>query len=189
MVSEEAKVRVRLDTRQAKGDLRGLNKEASKSAGKLGASARGALGRGLGVIGFGGLGVAAGLSAIGGPTMGGLGDVMGLGMRSMGESMSARVWGDLDEKGRADRRAAELVTQLYKTSAVETGKFPPQAMDAFKFHRAMFLKEELGATRIRSTLTSESVQEVSSIAVKAAATATASLVNLLKAAFPSFFKK
>jgi hypothetical protein len=80
MVRDEAKVKVRLDTKQAKGELRGLTKEGSKTAGRVGAGIRSALSRGIGVVGLGalaGVGFSAARGALRGPTESGIGAIAG----------------------------------------------------------------------------------------------------------------
>ena len=71
MASDEAKVKVRLDTRQAKGELRGLTREGGKTAGRVGAGIRSAMGRGLGAMGLG-VGIGAAMATLKGPTQSGI---------------------------------------------------------------------------------------------------------------------
>lgn len=86
MARDEAKVKVRLDTRQAKGELRGLTQEGAKTAGRVGAGIRSTLSRGIGAVGLG-VGIGAGMAALRGATQSGLTSIItqtlgGLGQRS-----------------------------------------------------------------------------------------------------------
>ena len=63
MARDEAKVRVRLDTRRAQSELRGLLTESRRTAGRIGSKLRGTVGRGLGVVGLG-AGIGTGRNAV-----------------------------------------------------------------------------------------------------------------------------
>jgi hypothetical protein len=85
MARDEAKVKVRLDTKQAKGELRGLTQEGAKAAGRVGAGIRSTLSRGIGAVGLG-VGIGAGMAALRGATQSGLTSIItqtlgGLGQR------------------------------------------------------------------------------------------------------------
>lgn len=159
MASNEAKVRVKLDTKGAKTDLKGLAAEAAKGAGRIGAGIRSRVGRGMSMIGIGGLTVAGVAAGVGAAATSGVGDLASAVLRA-GQAQGSRVTGDLDEFARASQRAADLVRQQYRITAGETQKFPPAAMSAFRHHQARFMKEELGASKIELNLTEETAKNL-----------------------------
>ena len=69
-MATEAKVRVRIDTKQAKKGLRDLGKEGTAAAGRIGRDVRGGLGRGFAL----GAGMALGVRAARSISAGGIGD-------------------------------------------------------------------------------------------------------------------
>lgn len=112
MASDEAKVRVRLDTRQAKGELRGLTKEGAKAGGRVGGGIRSALGRGMGMIGLG-VGVGAGMAALRGPTQGGISAIVGQTLGPLGQQMYGGITGVTGITARARARALPQVIAAY----------------------------------------------------------------------------
>ncbi len=143
MARDEAKVRVRLDTRQAKGDLRGLTRAAAGVAGRVGGGIRRAVGRGLGAVGLG-AGIGTGLAAVRGATQSGLGDVIGEAFGGIGAELAQTLLGDLDEKAKASRTAREETIQAFGAIAGQTGKVPPGAQNYFNQIRSLRLQEEKG---------------------------------------------
>lgn len=142
-MGKEARIKVRLDTSQAKGDLRSLTKDAAAAAGRVGGGLRRAAGRGLGAVGLGGaLGV--GLGAVRGATQSGIGDVVGEAFGGTGARLAETIFGDLDEKARADKAAREETIQAFKSIAGATGTTPPGTVNYFNQIRALRLEEEKG---------------------------------------------
>lgn len=132
MASNEAKVKVRVDTRQAKGELRGLTKEGAKASRGVGAGLRSVMGRGFAVLGIGaGIGAAAAL--LKGPTQGGISAIFG---QTFGAAGHVFAQGMLGEKGfEAQGRAKALgeIAQLYGPIRGITGKEPQGAFENFEF--------------------------------------------------------
>lgn len=143
MARDEAKVRVRLDTGQAKSDLRGLVREAQNSSGRVAAGVRNALGRGFRAIGLG-AGIGTGLAAVRGATQSGFGDVIGEAFGGFGANLAEFFLGDLDDKARAARAAREETIQAFGTITGITGSVPPGARAFFDSVRTLRLQEEEG---------------------------------------------
>jgi hypothetical protein len=127
----EARVKVRLDTKQASGDLRQLTREAAKTAGRVGGGLKRAVTRGLGAIGLGG-GIAAGLAAVRGATQAGLGDVMGEAFGPLGAQIAGQFYGqDLLTDARAAKSARDQLSQNFAYLIGKRGEAPPAAVNWF----------------------------------------------------------
>ena len=145
-MAQEAQVRVRLDTRQAKGDLRALSKQAGKTAGNIGKGLRRSVGRGLGAIGLGG-GIGVGLAAVKGSTSSGFGDAVGESFSAIGAQLNDFFLGDMDDQARATRKAREETIQAFGFQAGASGSIPPGARQFFENRRAEFEQEEIGRSK------------------------------------------
>ncbi len=139
----EAKVKVRLDTRQAKGDLRGLTRTAAAAGGRIGQGIRGAIGKGVGAIGLG-AGIAAGVSAVRASTSSGIGDIIGESLGGIGAQINEFFLGDMDDKVRATKSAREETIQAYGAIAGRTGSIPPGARQYFEQIKSFREDEEKG---------------------------------------------
>jgi len=139
----ETKIKVRLDTRQAKSELGGLTREAARTAGKVASGIRATVGRGLGAVGVGAA-IGTGISAVRGATESGLGDTVGEALGGIGAQMAEFFLGDLDEKARASRTAREETIQAFGAIAGQRGAVPPAAREFFTNVRALRLQEEKG---------------------------------------------
>ena len=124
MATQETKVKVRLDTRQAKGEMRGLVKESSRMAARAGAGIRSAVGRGLGVIGLG-AGVGTAVAAVRGATQSGIGDVISESLGGYGVQLERWALGDLALDARASRTAREQTVQNFAQVVGTLGTVPP----------------------------------------------------------------
>lgn len=143
-MADETKVRVKLDTGQAKSELAGLLKEGKRVAGKVSAGVRATVGRGLGAVGFGGA-VAAGAAAFRGATESGLGDVASEALGGYGAQLAEFFLGDLDEKARASRSAREETIQAFGAiTGARGGAIPPGARQYFENVKSLRLQEEKG---------------------------------------------
>ena len=106
MARDEAKVRVRLDTRQAKGELRGLTQDGAKAAGRVGAGIRSAVGRGMGVVGLG-AGIGAGLAAVKAPTQGAISSIFTSTFGALGARAERGLTGEEGFKAVGEAKALE----------------------------------------------------------------------------------
>ncbi len=148
MARDEAKVRVRLDTRQAKGELRGLTQDGAKAAGRVGAGIRSAVGRGLGVIGLG-AGIGAGLAAVRGPTQGAVSAIFKSTFGGLGARASRALTGE--EGFKAIGEAAGLEAALGDAAIVgELGEIPASTRARAAQTRRFATVEARGANKILS---------------------------------------
>ena len=129
-MADEATVKLRLDTRQAKGDLRQLTKEADKTSGRIGGGIRRAVGKGMGAVGLGG-GIGAGLAAVRGATSSGLGDVVGESFVQLGAQLNEFFLGDMDDKARSIRQARESLKEAFGYQTGIHSRIPPGAENFF----------------------------------------------------------
>ena len=143
MARDEAKVRVKLDTREAKGELRGLTHSARAAAGRVGAGIRRTVGRGLGAVGLG-AGIGAGLAAVRGATASGFGDVIGESLGAIGAQLSRAVLGELPSDARAAKSAREDTIAAFGAIAGHTGRIPPGAKNYFDQIKALRFEQEEG---------------------------------------------
>jgi len=116
VADQEAKVRVRLDTGQAKAELAGLAKSAVSAAGRIGSTISGALGSGVRAVGLGG-GIGAAISAVRSPTQGGVIDTVGEAFGPLGKQVERFFLGDLGVQARAGRSAREETINAFAMQA------------------------------------------------------------------------
>jgi hypothetical protein len=142
-MADETKVRVKLDTRQAKTELRGFVRESAAAAGRVAGGVKRAIGRGLGVVGLG-AGIGTGLAAVRGATESGFGDVVGEAFGGVGAELAETLFGSLDEEARATRAAREETIQAFGAIAGRAGEIPPGARNFFEQVRSLRVEEERG---------------------------------------------
>ena len=146
-MAQETKIRVRLDTDQARADLAALNREGERASEEL-SSSFGASLLGKGVKGVAAAGSAAGLYQLAKPTVGGLGDLMGESLGGVGTNLSQFIFGDLDEKARGAQRAREETKDAFAMIAGARGSVPPEARSFFNAVSAVRVIEERGREMI-----------------------------------------
>lgn len=139
----ETKVKLRIDTRQAKSELNSLVRESKSSASKVAAGIRSTVGKGLGAVGFGAA-AGTGMAAVRGATQSGVGDVVGEALGGIGAQVAEFFLGDLDEKSRASKSAREETIQAFGAIAGARGEIPPAAREFFTNVRSLRLQEEKG---------------------------------------------
>lgn len=154
MARDEASVKVRLKTRQAKSDLRGLMTEAKGTAGAIGGSLRSTVGRGLGVIGLG-VGIGAAISAVRGPTESGIGALASQLFGGFGATGARNVFGNLPGEARASIRASAEITRAEGHIAGIRGKTLPGMMDRFEQLRELYMPQEVGKDMVSRELSIE----------------------------------
>lgn len=149
MARDEAKFRVRLDTRPAQASLRGLMREAGRTAGRVGSGVRRAVGRGLGMVGLGGA-FGVGLSAVRAPVESGLGDVLGAIFEPWGVKLEEWAFGEYNEKARAARSARQSVLENFSYRiGIEGESAIPAAKEYWSQLNSINTVRELGRERIR----------------------------------------
>lgn len=146
-MAEEAKVRVRLDTRLAQQALHKLTTSAKRTAGRIGGTVRGELGRGLGL----GAGVGAGLAAVRGATQSGISDVAGEALGGFGAQLEEFFLGDLVPEARSSRAAREDTIAAFGMQAGAINAIPPGAKNYFDQVKALRYQEEEGARLFRQS--------------------------------------
>lgn len=142
-MADDAKVRVRLDTTQAKQELIGLTTEAARTTGRIGSWVRGKVSRGLGLVGVG-TAVGTGIAAIRGATEGGIGDVFSEALSPLGTQLEKALLGDLSLDARASKAAREETIQAFGAIAGAQNRVPPEARSYFAAIKSLRLQEETG---------------------------------------------
>ncbi|MFZ9915936.1 MAG: hypothetical protein ACO3IB_11460 [Phycisphaerales bacterium] len=142
-MAEETKVRVKLDTAQAKGELGGLTREAARTAGKVAAGIRATVGRGLGAIVLG-AGIGTGLAAGRGATESGVSEVGGESLGGVGAQLADFFLGTLNEDARASKAAREETIQAFGAIAGAQNRVPPGAKAFFDSVKTLRVQEERG---------------------------------------------
>lgn len=142
-MTQEAKIRVRLDTTQAKADLAELNREGERTAESVSSSfGDSLLGKGLKGVGIAAVG--AGVYQLAKPTVGGVGDLLGESLGGLGANIAQFLFGDLDEKARGAQRAREEAKDAFAMIAGARGSIPPEARTFFAAVSRLRTQEEAG---------------------------------------------
>jgi hypothetical protein len=149
MTRDEAKVRIRLDTKQAKGELRSFLRSSRATAGRVGSTIRGSVGRSLGLVGLGGV-IGAGVAAIRAPTATGAGDIMSETLGYLGHQISQAFFGDMTAEARASRYARDATLSAYSHAAGQMNATPPGAVEYYNQLKSLREVEETGRNRIMS---------------------------------------
>lgn len=142
-MADETKVRLKLDTEQAKAEMNSLMKDATKMAGRIGSGIRSTVGKGLGYVGLGGA-IGTGMAAVQSATQSGVGDIVGESLGGLGARMQEFFLGDLPQDARASKAAREETIQAFGAIAGHTGKVPPQAAQYFASVKSLRMEEEQG---------------------------------------------
>jgi hypothetical protein len=142
-MTQETKVKVRLDTKQAKGELDGLVRRGKRSAGKITDNVRGVLGKGLGAVGLG-AGIGTGISAIRSATQSGVGDIMSEQFGAYKAMAADMFFGTLNEDAKASRSAREETIQAFGAIAGARGEIPPEARQFYNSIKTLRMEEERG---------------------------------------------
>ena len=142
-MAQETKVKVRLDTRQAKSQLRGLVRESGRSAGKLTSNIRSVVGKGLGAVGMG-AGIGAGISAVRGSMEGGVMSMMKEAYGGYFKQAEDMLYGTLNEESRASRSAREETIQAFGAIAGGRNEIPPEARQFYNNIKSLRMDEERG---------------------------------------------
>lgn len=142
-MTDEVKVRVRLDTTQAQAELDRLNRAGGDAGERIGREVRGALKKGLNAVGVGAA-FGAGFAAIKGATQSGVGDVFGETFGAISSGLNDFFLGTVDDESRAASRAREETSQAFALVAGVRGEIPPQARAFFETVKTVRLQEEKG---------------------------------------------
>lgn len=147
-MTQEAKVRVRLDTGAAKADLQGLTQSAAATAGRVGDGIRNAIGNGMSSLNpfSGAVGQASG--AISGSASGGVSDVLGEAFGGWGVSIENFLLGDLGPEARAARQAREETIQAF--GQISAHAIPEGAKGYFDQVKSLRKDAETGRMRFEA---------------------------------------
>lgn len=143
MTTQEAKVRLRLDTREAKAELASVARAGRSTAGAVAGTVRGALKKGFGLVGAGAA-FGTGVAAVRGATQAGIGDVVGESFGRYGAELAQWALGDFDERAKAAKLAREETIAAFGAVAGETNRIPPGARQFFDQVKALRETEERG---------------------------------------------
>ena len=144
-MADEAIIRLRLDTSQAKRDLAELVNEASEASRGAAKSHRSAIGRGLNAAGLG-VAFGAGMEAIRGATASGVGDVVGEALGGFGVQLEQMFLGSLGQDARASMAAREETISALGAVAGAQNKIPPGAKSFFDSVKSLTFLEQRGRT-------------------------------------------
>lgn len=139
----ETKYRIRLDTRQARGEMRNMLRDGKRTAAGLGQRVRSTIGAGLRFSGIGAA-IGGGIGAIRATASSGIGDVIGETTSRLGFQLGEFASGDLNEKARATKSAREETIQAFALQAGTLGQVPAGAKSFFNSVRARQLQYEKG---------------------------------------------
>ena len=152
-MADETRIRVRLDTSQAKAEMDNLTRKGAATAKGLSAKVRQSVGSELGKFGSGALvGAAIGSVASGlkGSTTAGFGDLISEVTDPLGARLNDYLLGTADDEARARRSAREEVSQAFSSIIGQTGTIPPQVYTYFDHLSGIKLYEEKGKSLIAS---------------------------------------
>ena len=145
---DEAKVRVRLDTKQAKADLEDLGKQGAGTAGRIGSGIRGSFGLGSSMAGgaVGGFlesrarGIAGQFQ---GAASAGANDILGEYTNMVGAMAGKAIFGDLSPEARARSMARESTIQAFGPLGRDAHN-NPSALRFFDATARLNMPKELG---------------------------------------------
>lgn len=146
-MSQETKVKVRIDTAQAKSQLTGLAREGMTVAGKVSSNLRSAIGRGVSATGLG-VGIGAGIAAVRGPTESGVSSVIGEALGPLGFAVEKFFLGDLGVDARAAAATREEAIATFGLAAGsmggKNGSIPPGVKEWMATVEGINRKREVG---------------------------------------------
>lgn len=148
-MNQEAKVRVRIDTGEAKSELRGLVQAAGGVAKRIGGGISSAIGAGVRAVGLGG-GIGYAVSALQGPTQGAFGSAIGEALGPLGKQLETFFLGDLGVQAKAASRAREDTIAAFGIQAGSQGGIPAGAKVFFDTMRGIYGQTEAGRHMIES---------------------------------------
>lgn len=144
----EAKVRVRLDTSQAKHDLSDLTRHGQAVTGRIGDGIKGAIGQGVRASGLANAGmgtVNAGIDALGGPLQQSAQGIMGEALGGWGSSIEHAALGDMGPEARAAAMVRDQAKEIFGQVAGRLGEIPPEAHAYRKAMMPILTEREKGS--------------------------------------------
>lgn len=152
-MTDETKIRVRLDTTQAKSEMNALERRGEKAAGRLSERLRGSVGRAFGAAGAGAIAGSisgATVGALRNSTSSGVGDIAGETVGSYLRQAEEWLFGPMKDDAAAARSAREEVIQAFGAVAGAQGSVPDGAERFFQQTKQLQFERERGRTLIES---------------------------------------
>lgn len=146
-MAKETKVRVRLDTSQAKGEMREVRREGERTAGSISEGLSSTIRRGFAMTGAGAA-FATGVGAARAAVSGGLGDTFGGAFSMLAASFNDFVLGSIDDEQRAIQTARSQTQEVFAPVAGMMNAIPPEARQFFESIKSMELEKEKGRSLI-----------------------------------------
>jgi hypothetical protein len=144
---KETKVRVRLDTRQAKGEMREVRKEGERTAGSISEGLSATIRRGFAMTGAGAA-FAGGVGAARAAVSGGVGDAFGGAFSMLSASLNDYLLGSIDDEQRAIRSARDQTIEAFAPVAGMLNGVPPEAQQFFQTIKTLEFEKEKGRSLI-----------------------------------------
>lgn len=144
---KETKVRVRLDTSQAKGEMREVRREGQRTAGSISEGLSATIRRGFAMTGAGAA-FAGGVGAARAAVSGGMGDAFGGAFSMLSASLNDYLLGSIDDEQRAIRSARDQTIETFAPVAGMLNGVPPEAQQFFQSVRTLEFEKEKGRSLI-----------------------------------------
>ena len=144
---KETKVRVRLDTSQAKGEMREVKREGQRTAGSISEGLSATIRRGFAMTGAGAA-FAGGVGAARAAVSGGMGDAFGGAFSMLSASLNDYLLGSIDDEQRAIRSARDQTIEAFAPVAGMLNGVPPEAQQFFQAVRTLEFEKEKGRSLI-----------------------------------------
>jgi hypothetical protein len=142
----ETKIRVVLDTAQAKGELRDLDKQGQRTSERVGSGLRKSVGAGLAA----GVGFAVGQAGLASAAKSGFGDILGETFGAFSREIEQFAFGELGESARASKAARDQLVNAYAMQAGMADAVDPGAVEYYQQTLAMEQQKERGRTLIET---------------------------------------
>ena len=110
-MNQDVKIKVTLDTAQARADLESLTRSAQVSGGRVGDGIRSAAGRGFSINNIPGVGEIR--NAVTGPTSNGISDIVGEAFGGWGVQIERWLFGDMGPEARASEQARAQMSEAF----------------------------------------------------------------------------
>lgn len=146
-MAEEAKVRVKLDTSQAKRELDGIGQAAEATGRRAASGLRRAVGAGFKLVGAGAA-FGTGMAAVKAATTSGIGDIAGETFGGWGAWLNELLLGKVDDEARAKRRARQDLQESMSMITGMRGHVPDNAEAIFNQTARLYKYEEVGRSLI-----------------------------------------
>lgn len=141
MAVDETKVRIRLETSEAQGQLKELVESAGTARQKISKFYQSTIGAGINAIGLGGA-FATGMAVVQGATQSGLGDVLSDVLQPLAKHIENTIFGDKSMEARALKSAREDAIHTFGTIYGATGAFPIGTMAYFKNRQSIAMMQQ-----------------------------------------------